>query len=100
MSSRASVTCPSRTTTSSPPSPSTLASAGTVTDRPRILPWVMRFGLLAERVGVGVERAEHPGQVGMVHAELVPPGRQGGGVGCLHRPEAAVAPARERRAQR
>src|SRR6516162_10835991 len=101
MLSLASVTWPSCTTTSRPPSPSTLARAGTVTDRPPlVLPWVMRFGLLAERGGVGVERAEHPGQVGMVDAEPLPPGRQRGGVGCLHRPEAAVAAACVRRAQR
>src|SRR5215470_17888233 len=101
MSSLASVTCPSCTTTSRPPSPSTLARAGTETDRPPgLLPWVMRFGLLTERGGVGVERAEHPGQVGMVYAQPLPPGRQRGGVGCLHRPEAAVASACVGRAQR
>src|SRR5262249_62168714 len=97
---RASVTCPSRTTTSRPPSPSTLARAGTVTDRPRTLPWVMRFGLLTERTGVGVERAEHPGQVGMVHTKPLPPGGQRGGVGCLHRAETAGAPACVGRGQR
>src|SRR6516225_3710363 len=95
MSSRASVTCPSWTTTSRPPSPSTRARAGTLTDRLRgVLPWVMCFGLLAERSGVGVEGAEHPSQVGMVYAEPLPPGRQRGGVGCLHGPEAAVASTR------
>src|SRR6266536_5632012 len=100
MSSRASTTWPSSTITSSLPSPSTRASAGTVTERLRRLPCVMGLGLLAESICACVEGAEHPGQVRVVHAELLPPGGQRRGVRGLHRAEAAVTAAAVRRAQR
>src|SRR5450755_2642460 len=47
-----------------------------------------------------VERAVHANQVDVVYVELAHPGAQRCGVGRLHRPEAAVATAIERRAQR
>src|SRR5208283_2102001 len=98
MSSRASVTLPSRTTTSRPPSPSTRVSAATLIDWP-LAGWpaplgcVMSRRLLAERTGIGVERAERAGHIGAGDTELPPPGGQGRGVRGLHGAEAAVAAA-------
>src|SRR5450755_213150 len=105
MSSRASVTLPSRTTTSRPPSPSTRVSAPTLIDWP-LTGWpaplgcVMYLRLLAERTGIGVERAERAGHIGAGDTELPPPGGQARGIRGLHGAEAAVAAARARRADR
>src|ERR1035438_4816629 len=84
-----------------PPSPSARASAAVPIRRLRggsSGPAIeLTFALEGRRARV--ERAVHANQVDVVQVELAHPGAQRPGVGRLHRPEAAVAAAIERRAQ-
>src|SRR5690348_12056992 len=87
-------TCPSRRRTYIAPSPSTRARASVRSTRVRLpsADRLMRLALCAERLAGGVERAERAQHVAVARAELVlPPGRQGCGVGRLLGTEAAVA---------
>src|SRR5450759_461617 len=83
---------PSRTVTSMPPSPSTLASPSTEIRRS----CVMGVGLLAERRGVGVEGSEGAPDVAIDHVELSPPAGKRHGVRGLHGTEAPITAARKR----
>src|SRR4051812_13497635 len=95
MSSLASVTIPSSVVISRPPSPSTRASAGTLTR----LPCVMDVCLLPEWLRGGGERPERADQALFVYAQLEPSSGERAGVGRFHGAEAAIAAAVERRAQ-
>src|SRR5215467_1636693 len=101
MSSLVSVTWPSLTMISRPPSPSTRARAGTLMCR---LPCVMLARLLvcgrAEWLGRGVKSAERTSQGWATRAEVLPDLGHRRGVRRFHRAEAAVAAAIDARAER
>src|SRR6476646_8014168 len=91
-----SCTWPSRMRTSIAPSPSTRASTSVRISRSAIA----RLALGAERRGAGIERAVQPYDVLLGHAVAGHPRPECGGVGLLHRSEAAIAAAVVARAQR